>query len=69
MGLPHPSDQTLRAYRSGQLDDGRAEEVRKHLETCSDCWGRAAAMASASFVDWLGGADGCEGLANRPDTA
>ena len=56
MESPHPSEQALAAYRSGRLDQGTAGVVRQHLETCSECRGRAASMSSASFLDWVGGA-------------
>jgi anti-sigma factor RsiW len=47
---PHPTEQTLRAYSLGQLDDLLAEAVHQHLEDCPDCRGRAADMSSDSFL-------------------
>ena len=36
----HPTDQTLRSYGLGKLDDGSAEAVHKHLEQCPGCRNR-----------------------------
>ena len=46
----HPTEQILRSYGLGKLDDASAESVSKHLETCSDCQGRVAEMSSDSFL-------------------
>ena len=46
----HPTDQTLRAYGLGKLDDASAESVNKHLESCSDCQRRVAELSSDSFL-------------------
>jgi serine/threonine protein kinase len=43
---PHPTDQTLNAYRRGKLDDASAESVNAHLKRCRDCRQRVAAIAS-----------------------
>jgi eukaryotic-like serine/threonine-protein kinase len=49
----HPTDQTLRSYGLGKLDDASAESVNKHLESCSGCQGRVADMSSDSFLGRL----------------
>jgi anti-sigma factor ChrR (cupin superfamily) len=36
----HPTDQTLRSYGMGKLDDAEANTVSHHLETCSDSQSR-----------------------------
>jgi len=46
----HPSEQTLRAYGLGKLDDSTAESVHKHLESCSACGRRVAELSSDSFL-------------------
>jgi anti-sigma factor RsiW len=33
----HVDAETLVAYRDGELDEGRAARVRRHLETCERC--------------------------------
>jgi serine/threonine protein kinase len=55
----HPTDQTLSSYGLGELDDGSAEAVNKHLEQCSVCRQRVAQMSADSFLgrlrdDWGG---------------
>ena len=57
----HPTDETLRAYSLGQLEDILAEAVERHLEECPDCRGRAAAVSSDSFLDRLRDAVGAAG--------
>ncbi len=52
----HPSDELLDLYRSGKLKKSVGESIKNHLETCSECANRAASMSSASFLDWIGGA-------------
>src|SRR4051794_30015870 len=49
--LLHPTDETLRAYGLGKLDEGSAEGVDGHLERCPDCRRRVAAMSSDSFLE------------------
>jgi anti-sigma factor RsiW len=66
MKAQHPSDQTLNQYRMGKLDDGSAETVKNHLETCPECQIRAAMMSSASFLDWVGGCVACPSALLRP---
>src|SRR5262245_31419028 len=46
----HPTDQTLRAYGLGKLDDRLAEEVNEHLMECSECRKRVAEMPADSFL-------------------
>ncbi len=50
---PHPTDQTLKSYGLGKLDDGTAEAVSKHLERCPDCRERVAELSCDSFVGRL----------------
>ncbi len=45
----HPTDQILRSYGLGKLDDASAESVSKHLESCAPCQGRVAEMSSDTF--------------------
>jgi hypothetical protein len=52
-GSRHPNDQALRSYGLGKLDDATAESVSKHLESCSECQSRVAAMSSDSFLDLI----------------
>jgi len=46
----HPTDQTLRSYGLGKLDDRSAEVVNEHLMECSDCRKRVAEMSADSFL-------------------
>jgi serine/threonine protein kinase len=55
MEAQHPSDKTLTSFRLGHLDENAAALVEQHLETCPECWRRAASMSSASFGRWVGG--------------
>ena len=48
---PHPTDQTLKMFDLGLLDDVSAEAVKTHLEDCSDCRKRVAGMSSESVLD------------------
>jgi len=54
----HPTDQTLRAYGLGKLEDALAESVSKHLESCPDCQRRVAEVSSDDFLGRLRGAQG-----------
>ncbi len=54
----HPTDQTLQSYGLGKLDDGSAQSVNQHLESCPDCRSRVAAMSSDSFLGKLREAQG-----------
>jgi serine/threonine protein kinase len=46
----HPTDQTLRSYGLGKLDDRSAEAVNEHLMECSDCRKRVAETSADSFL-------------------
>ncbi len=46
----HPTDQTLDAFGSGQLDDVLAGEIRLHLQQCPDCRKRALDLSSVGFA-------------------
>ena len=58
----HPTNQTLRAYGLGRLDDASAEAVHDHLEACSDCRRRVADLTSDRSLERLREAQG------RPDS-
>jgi serine/threonine protein kinase len=47
----HPTDESLRSYVLGKLDDHSAEAVGKHLERCPDCEERVAGLSADSFVE------------------
>src|SRR5262249_10555196 len=49
----HPTDQTLRSYGLGKLDDGSAEAVNRHLEHGPDGRERVAALSADSFLERL----------------
>src|SRR5262245_22316743 len=58
----HPSDQTLRAYGQGRLDERSTESVEGHLASCRDCRRRVAQLtADPSF-------DRDHGKRARPDS-
>jgi formylglycine-generating enzyme required for sulfatase activity/serine/threonine protein kinase len=57
----HPTDQTLRSYGLGKLDDAAAESVHKHLEGCAACRQRVAELTSDSFLDQMRDAHGQPG--------
>ena len=44
----HPTDDTLRSYGLGELDDRSARAVDRHLEQCPDCRQRSHAMSADS---------------------
>jgi serine/threonine protein kinase len=46
----HPTDQSLRAYGLGKLDESSAEAINAHLESCVACRRRTAEMSSDSFL-------------------
>src|SRR4051794_39259768 len=48
---PYPTDQILSDYGLGKLDDRLAAGVNKHLQQCSDCRGRVAAISADSFLE------------------
>ena len=54
----HPSEQILRSYGLGKLDDGTAEAVSQHLKQCPDCRKRVAEMPADSFLDRIRDAQG-----------
>ena len=49
----HPTDQTLSSYGLGKLDDGSAESVNQHLESCPDCRRRVADLSPDTFLGRL----------------
>ena len=69
-GIIAPERPDAQRVPPGQLDADAGAAVKKHLETCSECWNRAAAMSSASFFDLVGRAmKGRDGSADRDDAA
>ncbi len=42
---PHPSDDDLKAYVAGILDEASIQHVGRHLGACRTCLGRAAALS------------------------
>jgi formylglycine-generating enzyme required for sulfatase activity/serine/threonine protein kinase len=46
---PHPTDEALRAYGLGRLDDAPAASVHSHLEGCPDCQRRVGELSSDSL--------------------
>ena len=46
----HPTDQKLKAFGLGKLDDRSARAVNKHLEQCADCRKRVSEMSADSFL-------------------
>ena len=61
--VTHPSADSLKAFGLGKLDDGSAEQVMSHLESCADCRARVAATSGDDFLDRLRLA---HGLSNTP---
>jgi tetratricopeptide (TPR) repeat protein/tRNA A-37 threonylcarbamoyl transferase component Bud32 len=49
----HPTQETLRAYGLGKLDDASAETVHKHLEDCEECRRQVSEMSPDSFLGRL----------------
>jgi serine/threonine protein kinase len=45
----HPTDQTLRSYGLGTLEDALAGSVSKHVADCSTCQSRVAELSSDDF--------------------
>jgi serine/threonine protein kinase/formylglycine-generating enzyme required for sulfatase activity len=52
-GQWHPSDQELRKFSNGRLDDGRSESINNHLLECPACQRRVSEMSSDSFLGRL----------------
>ncbi|WP_435020887.1 protein kinase domain-containing protein [Tundrisphaera sp. TA3] len=72
----HPTDQALRDYGLGKLDDAMARTIDDHLRDCEECHARVARVAPDSFLDRLCGAQAPAvpdaetlpaGLADHPD--
>jgi serine/threonine protein kinase len=59
----HPTDQTIRSYGLGELDDVSSRSVWNHLEGCANCQRRLAEMLPNSA---LGRLSGTEGQPDRP---
>ncbi|MFO0960406.1 MAG: zf-HC2 domain-containing protein [Isosphaeraceae bacterium] len=47
---PAPDRPDPALYGLGKLDDGTAEEVNRHLETCNACRQRVAGTSADSFL-------------------
>jgi WD40 repeat protein/serine/threonine protein kinase len=66
----HPTEETLRDYGLGKLDDASAEAVSRHLDDCPDCLGRAAGLSFGSFLAHVRQAHLPDGTApGQPTTA
>ena len=46
----HPTRQVLISFGLGKLDDGLAEAVQQHLESCLDCQKQIAELSADSFL-------------------
>jgi hypothetical protein len=46
----HPTDETLRAYVFGELEDASAQVVSNHLEDCPDCRRQSIGMSPEGFL-------------------
>ncbi len=46
----HPTDETLRSYGSGELDDASVQLLTAHLESCAHCQRRIAERSSDSSL-------------------
>ena len=64
----HPSDQVLRAYGLGKLDDASSESVGTHLKRCTACQKRVAEVSSDSFLGRLRDGQGQPG-STGPDVS
>ena len=51
----HPTDQTIRSYGLGELDDVSSLSVWNHLGGCTTCQRRLAEMLPKSALDRLSG--------------
>jgi hypothetical protein len=49
----HPTDQILRAYAIGKLNNVSSQSVSKYLELCNSCQRRAAGLSSDSCLGRL----------------
>jgi serine/threonine protein kinase/formylglycine-generating enzyme required for sulfatase activity len=49
----HPSEETLKSFALGKLDEESAQSIGKHLEACSDCRERIEEMPAPSLVGRL----------------
>jgi anti-sigma factor RsiW len=47
--VTHPTEQTLKSYGLGKLDNPSADAVNEHLEQCPICRKRVAEMSAESF--------------------
>ncbi len=58
----HPTEETLRSFGLGKLDDTSAHTVSQHLEDCPECRSLVAELPDDSFVGRFRGAQGLEPL-------
>jgi serine/threonine protein kinase/WD40 repeat protein len=49
----HPSDQSLRSFGLGKLDDASAVAIQEHIVICGDCRARVSELTSDTFLDRL----------------
>jgi formylglycine-generating enzyme required for sulfatase activity/serine/threonine protein kinase len=54
----HPSEDALRAFALGKLDDSTASVLMSHLDSCPDCCKVVAALSGDDFLDRLRQAHG-----------
>ena len=45
----HPSEDALRAFALGKLDDSTASVLMSHLDACPDCCKAVAALSDEGF--------------------
>jgi hypothetical protein len=57
-GAIHPTDEILRSYGLGKLDNALSESASEHLESCPDCQRRVAEVSSDEFLGRLQNAQG-----------
>jgi hypothetical protein len=54
----HPSEDALRAFALGKLDDSTSSVLMNHLDSCRDCCKVVAALSGDDFLDRLRQAHG-----------
>src|SRR5262249_20138445 len=54
----HPSEDALRAFALGKLDDSTSSVLMSHLDSCPDCFKIVAALSGDDFLNRLRQAHG-----------